>query len=61
MFEFVRGAIPGNNKIQKITAKISEYKMLLVNTNKQRDSKETIEAVMHLKDKDVNKFNEIIN
>lgn len=35
--------------------------MILVNTNKPRNSKTTIEAVMKLKSDNINKFTEIMN
>ena len=58
MLKFVKGATPAENKITllKLEKDGTYPSMMLVNTNKARNSKSTIEAVMRLKDSDPTKF-----
>ena len=47
-------------KLDIICEKQSSIDMILVNTNKSRNSKALIESVMKLKESDINKFNDTI-
>ena len=64
MLKFIKGAIPADNKITLLDAKpdgvSSQLEMILVNTNKARNSKSTIEAVMRLRDSDNAKFTQVM-
>jgi mevalonate kinase len=64
MLKFVKGATPAENKITLLESKAdgvsSLIEMILVNTNKARNSKSTIEAVMRLRDSDNAKFTSLI-
>ena len=64
MLKFVKGATPAENKISLLEANpegiSSLIEMILVNTNKARNSKSTIEAVMRLRDSDNAKFTSIM-
>jgi len=60
MLKYIKGTTPAENKITLLEAKpdgvSSQLEMILVNTNKARNSKSTIEAVMRLRDSDNAKF-----
>ena len=64
MLKFVKGSAPAENKITLLEPKLdgisSQIEMILVNTNKARNSKSTIEAVMRLRDSDNEKFTSIM-
>ena len=63
MLSFLKGATPAENVITIIDNRQSKIQtdMILVNTNKARNSKSTIEAVMRLKESDLDKFNSIMD
>ena len=64
MLKFIKGTTPAENKISLLEAKpdgvSSQLEMILVNTNKARNSKSTIEAVMILRDTDNAKFTQVM-
>ena len=64
MLKFIKGSTPAENKITLLEAKpdgvSSQLEMILVNTNKARNSKSTIEAVMRLRDSDNAKFTQVM-
>jgi mevalonate kinase len=64
MLKFIKGTTPAENKITLLEAKpdgvSSQLEMILVNTNKARNSKSTIEAVMRLRDNDNAKFTQVM-
>eukprot|EP00347_Sterkiella_histriomuscorum_P001102 403373318 len=62
--KFLRGPTPSQNVLQflEIDQQVKEQiQMILVNTNKPRNSKTTIEAVMNLKNDDFERFTQIMN
>ncbi len=65
MLQFLKGATPADNKIilleHNSTGASSMIEMILINTNKARNSKQTIEAVMRLRDTENDKFTSIMN
>ena len=62
MLSFIKGATPAENKINLIeSSKKISYEMILVNTNKPRNSKSTIEAVMRLRDNNYDKFKALMD
>ena len=64
MLRFLKGATPAENKITLLelteVGASSSVEMILVNTNRARNSKSTIEAVMRLRDSDNAKFTQIM-
>jgi mevalonate kinase len=64
MLRFLKGATPAENKITLLDPSeggaSSQVEMILVNTNRARNSKSTIEAVMRLRDSDNAKFTQIM-
>jgi mevalonate kinase len=62
MLSFIKGATPAENTINLIeSSKKMSYEMILVNTNKPRNSKSTIEAVMRLRDNNYDKFKTLMD
>lgn len=64
MLKFIKGTTPAENMITLLEGRpdgvSSHLEMMLVNTNKARNSKSTIEAVMRLRDSDNSKFTQIM-
>ena len=62
MLKFVKGQTPAENQIKLIESpQASAVEMILVNTNKPRNSKSTIEAVMRLRDNENDRFKAIMD
>lgn len=53
LFKFIRGSKPEMNIMEKVEANFDNLELMLINTNKTRNSKLLIENVMKLKQDDI--------
>ncbi|TNV77435.1 hypothetical protein FGO68_gene6161 [Halteria grandinella] len=60
MLTFLKGETPAQNQITLLPDASNSLNMILVNTNKARNSKLTIEAVMKLRDEQKERFENLI-